>query len=612
MATPKVTDMHIIIIVNSDDKFEIDSFKECLIKDKEGVKEVIGILKDTKEAAVYSYLFDKNTWTIEEARNWVKETLKNRVQSSLVMLANKKAFFSSGAQLCSTQPNLKVPREQGIIPLSKESFLAASMNDKYYLYVAGVHEGANKNGTFFSKEELIKSYQTAGFQLIDWEHMRDQVIGFSLEATLRTLADPDSSPEENKEILALEFTGILNRLSPYMQQTDLVDAQSNTYLLRDEIIRQRYFEGKLAVSMECLFDSLECMECGKVFNSETHSMFDYYQHVAIEHRALIDSGITPRHKLIGINFMGWGIVEFPADTKAYVSSLQTNPDNTIRDLIESSIHCPTDIVIEKDKEIVFASEKSLEISTKINTINDNNLSDITGGKVMSLFKFETSITNTLTLVQAFLVANKELVDLTNGQKPTKEQIDAFTTEFSAALARVIGGLEVITLTDRVYNENEVTLVKDVSAQIEAARQEEQSIAKIELTKLQDNLVAAETARTELIKKLEDTEKALTELKSNITKTEVNAKIDTFLASLKEDGVTIPETLLPDVKVMIEAKLFDEKKLNDLKLSLIAMVKQETLATASANNNGLTPGSANEELTGTLEDKLTRIREKHIK
>ena len=286
MATPSVTDTHIIIVVNQNDKFEMDSFRECLIKDKEGIKEVIGILKDTKEAAVYSYLFDKNTWTIEEARDWVKSILKNRTQSSLVMLANKKAFFSSGAQLCSTQPNLKVPREQGVTPLTQETFLVANMNDRYYLYVAGVHEGANKNGTYFSKEELIKSYQTAGFQLIDWEHMRDQVIGFSLEATLRTLMDPNSTPEENKEILALEFTGILNRLSPYMQQTDLVDAQTNTYLLRDEIIRQRYFEGKLAVSMECLFDSVECMECGKVFDSETHSMFDYYQHVAIEHRAL--------------------------------------------------------------------------------------------------------------------------------------------------------------------------------------------------------------------------------------------------------------------------------------------------------------------------------------
>jgi hypothetical protein len=130
--------------------------------------------------------------------------------------------------------------------------------------------------------------------------------------------------------------------------------------------------------------------------------------------------------------------------------------------------------------------------------------------------------------------------------------------------------------------------------------------------LQDKITAAETTRTELIKKLEESEKALKELKDNTTKAETNTKINAFLASLKEDGVAIPDTLLPDVKVMIEARLSDEQKLNSLKLSLIAMVKQEMLSTASANNNGLTAGSADEELTGTLEDKLNKIQENYKK
>ena len=157
---------------------------------------------------VQSYVFDKNQWTIENARAWLRSVTAEQQKTVAGLLSKSRTVVTAGVTLCATKPNLSVGTK--VTPMDKEQFDAnqatAALNDKYFFYVEGVHEGMNGNGDVFTRDELVKSYKSAGYQLIDWEHLRDQVIGFSLDSELIT--------STANEPVAVAFTGIINLLSP--------------------------------------------------------------------------------------------------------------------------------------------------------------------------------------------------------------------------------------------------------------------------------------------------------------------------------------------------------------------------------------------------------------
>jgi len=72
---PEITENYIRIRVEDPDKFVKDSFRTIDISKPKGIKAIIGKYKTDPNGPthVQSYLFDKDKWTLAEARRWVDE-----------------------------------------------------------------------------------------------------------------------------------------------------------------------------------------------------------------------------------------------------------------------------------------------------------------------------------------------------------------------------------------------------------------------------------------------------------------------------------------------------------------------------------------------------------
>jgi HK97 family phage prohead protease len=70
---PDVTENYIRLRQRDPGDFQEGSFRTITISAEKGIKAVIGKLKGEDTMTVQSYLFDKDKWTVEEARAWVKE-----------------------------------------------------------------------------------------------------------------------------------------------------------------------------------------------------------------------------------------------------------------------------------------------------------------------------------------------------------------------------------------------------------------------------------------------------------------------------------------------------------------------------------------------------------
>jgi cation transport regulator len=68
-----ITENFIRIRQRDPDDFQKDSFRTITLSKKEGIKAIIGRLKGETKTTIQSYLFDKEKWTVPEAKNWIKE-----------------------------------------------------------------------------------------------------------------------------------------------------------------------------------------------------------------------------------------------------------------------------------------------------------------------------------------------------------------------------------------------------------------------------------------------------------------------------------------------------------------------------------------------------------
>ena len=73
MPEPEITEKYIRIRVRNPKLFQEGSFRTIDISKKEKIKAVIGKLKGETTTTVQSYLFDKESWTVERAQRWVRE-----------------------------------------------------------------------------------------------------------------------------------------------------------------------------------------------------------------------------------------------------------------------------------------------------------------------------------------------------------------------------------------------------------------------------------------------------------------------------------------------------------------------------------------------------------
>jgi len=629
MAVPILTDRYIIIRVASPDDFEPESLRTLWVNEEKTIQEIMGKHSKHNQTEVQSYIFDKHKFTIEEARHWVKEKREKKEETQAELLVAKKSFVAGNMLLCTSRPNLTVENAEAV-KLTPENYASkqasAALNDRYYFYVEGVHAGTNGNGDHFYEDELTKNYKSAGFQLIDWEHQRDQVIGFSLDSELLTRVDHP---------LALAFTGVVNRLSPYMQ---ISETDGTTVISRDELIRQRYFEGKLAVSMECYFDTCKCVECGY----ETDDPLDFEFHTMLTHKSILDSGERVPRGLVGIDFVGWGVVGMPADGEAYVTSLRTSDDGLIEDVVPSEADqakygCmaenvafakmaakidPNDVFfVDTEGTLSFASEllntagtqnvpdskekdKNTNKSTKTNSKHDKRLerTNISSKGEIEMFNLKEKITSSMSINDAIVIALRTLKDFQGDRALTDEEVTAFATEFGEAVTPKLTQsdfrvADIYTLTD-----------SDKLSAIEAARTEEKTEAASKAVELQSQIDTLSTEKEGLEATISDKDKEIDTLKNAENDRAVASKVDAFINDIKSSGVNLTESLEADVRTLAKAKLDNEEDMKKLKGDLIASVKQSVLITASATMGDSSASGDGDEPSG-MTAKLDKAREK---
>ena len=564
-------------------------------------------------------MFDKNLWTIEEARLWLKENRQKSTKAA--MLSKNRLYINAGLTLCDKTPKLALG--SNISKLTADNWSQAEMNDKYYFYTEGVHEGFNSNNFYFFRDELTENYKSASYQPIDWEHMQEQIIGFSLESEL--LAPPN-------EPLALAFSGLLHRLTPYMQKEERV---GDNLITRDDLIRQRYFEDKLAVSMECFFDRMRCTECGY----ETADWLDFEFHLYMSHSAEIDAGKQIGMGGVGIDFVGWGIVEYPADNEAYITSLRTSDDGTIQDIAEASlkekygsladnmafsslisVKEPHDILIS-GKNYTFASEKVNKVAEnkpKKETINDNNKEDSEkkiseGGKTM--FKLLEKIAKAKNLSEVFVVAQKALVEVQGDKALTEEARTAFVEELNEVVAKIIAteDFKVEDIFDTVLANVEVKEVKVTDT-------EEIEKLTAEIAELKKNVDEASKENEGIKAELEENKTELVENKAKLVekeeaaeKAEVEKKVDAIIEDIESAGVAFDDDFKQDVRQLILSKMEEENSEEEIakfRASFIATAKQSVLTEGSNALGDIAPGGSAE--PKGLTAKYKKVREKYEK
>jgi len=604
-----INERYIVIRMDTTSTFDDESLHTVWVDKDGGIQEVIGKTEDGKPT-VHSYLFDKNKWGIEAAREW----LRTKTTTNAEHLNSNRLFVTSSMQLCSSLPKLLSAKQEDMPVMERTNKAFAELYDKYYYYVEGVHEGTNANGAHFFAEELTANYKTMADQPIDWEHLQNEIIGMSQEVELV------SHPQRP---LAVGYSGVLWRTSPYMQVQERV---GDKVMTRDELVKQRYLKDVLASSMECSFDRIECMECHEQFDD----WISYEFHKWERHRDLLESNIMIDMGLRGVSFVGNGIVEFPADQDAYVKSLRTGEDNTLQEIDASMLvnryglmaknvvfsqevarAVPTDYVLPGAK-CIFASEKFAEINpnnknnSPINTKESDILDDTTQIGETIMFELLKKVSKSKDLNEALAKCQQILRDFKGDSELTEEDQKAFASEVSAVVSHYVSQ-ENFDLPE-IY---EVTNKAKADA-IEAARGEE--IAKAEALLAEKE--AAYTKVTEeneaLRAAIDEKDAKILEMETADAEKELDKKVDAFMSDLKDSGVELAEVLAVDVRASVRTKLTSdnaEQAIKDYRKALLASMARENLANAS-NSAGVSPSGADNPASKSLEDMFEEIKAKY--
>jgi len=602
MPKPKkidISDKYIRVRMHDPTEFEQDSFETVIIREETGIEAVMGVKDGIR--SVQSFLFDVEKWDTNLAKKWVEERNEGKHVSTAELLGKKRIIVNATLNLCEYRPDLK---SKTIVKATKESF--ANLNDKYFFYSEGVHEGPNMNRFYFFREELASKYLTASEQPLNYQHMREQIIGFTRDAELLVKGEiPKAS---------IGFNGILHRLSPYMQVWDEEEGMT-----RDDLIKKAFFEGKLAVSMECAFDKIRCVNaqgecCG--FETDDFIEFDRHQYEHHFNEDVFYGGI-------GIDFLGFGVlpVAVPADPEAYVKYLRTSDDGTLEAIAKIDGRVPSyhlayaephlkyvkasrEVVenvkkVEKNEEKVKKVEK---ISTKNELKCDKQLEQVIKGEHI-MFDFEKCMKDVKTLSDALVMAQNILFDFKEKNIPLKvDEAKAYTTELSDFIFAFISNDnfevgDIYTLT-----------AKDKLDAIQSAREEEKKTAEQKVSEVSVELAKKEDAIKDLTQKNEQATTQIEELKT-IEKTKtIEASISKYMNDLKLAGVDFSDAPLMEkaVKDIVKASIDDEKSLGDFKTELIAKAKQKVLENASnvmgGGSGGTNPGTKSllEELDAAAE------------
>lgn len=258
----------------------------------DGIKALICRPKNKETTTIITYLFDVKKFTMKEAKDWISKH-KGSVDSQVEKIGgNYEMNNTNGKNRTFVIANLTLCNGENHNKILDTATVDEVASSRYFFTASMVHQGENSNGDVFTQEELIASYKTARHNPVDWEHNRAELLGSTFSSEL--------IPAKDDKPVALSVEGVLWRNVPAMIKDN-----------RDAIIRKRFSEGSLKVSMECWFSRAVCQTCG--FSSD--DMLEFERH-RVSHIEMLEKGKRPPRILVGIEWAGIGLVENPADTLA--------------------------------------------------------------------------------------------------------------------------------------------------------------------------------------------------------------------------------------------------------------------------------------------------------
>lgn len=194
-----------------------------------------------------------------------------------------------------------------------------SQPDLLYFKAVYLTEGANKNGAFFSREELVKSVDTIYHKGMDIEHVEHDIVGHIYAAAF---ASNDGKVVSKDEVL--DYDGKLH-----------VVIGGIVYRDRFPELSEEIESGEWFVSMETYYKDFY-LTVGNEFkitrDDENIDMLLPYVGRSVkvsDNGSIIANGTVTKH-LLGLHFCGGGFVKKPADPNAIVFETASEDGDVIK------------------------------------------------------------------------------------------------------------------------------------------------------------------------------------------------------------------------------------------------------------------------------------------
>ena len=247
--------------------------------------------EDPESMIIQAVVFDKRTWTLEKAQEWINEHWR--------VYASVKDGAVHGA-LRTDPPHAVASPESNFhtcvacqIEHSSLSAEAAQGTDKRFRFIL-THVGTNANGDHFTPDELRDAAKTAVGKKIDLSHAQEirDIVGGIIEAKFVAAGD----------LSRVECVGEL-----FVEESE--SARLAYKLMTREIVGH--------VSMECDYQEGECSVCGKKIKSRA----EYCTHLK-NYKGREYKGQLVYEILHGITFTGMGLLDREgADEKAKIQQV---------------------------------------------------------------------------------------------------------------------------------------------------------------------------------------------------------------------------------------------------------------------------------------------------
>lgn len=322
-------------------------------------------------------------------------------------------------------------------PESSDPIIASfkQKHDKDLMWIKSVFVTSDiQNGNFdgFKKADLDLGAETVVLKPLNWIHDSTYNIGVIAAKEARDIEDGKTE---------------LSVISAMWQGTPEARAEADK-------ARALFAEGKLAMSMECLADSVECSECGQEFSRITASEDDPYSHYCDHLKNRHINGTTRWIK--NPTFIGGALLptdeEKPADQTAWVKE--------VAKLHEGGV-CMNPIYTQEQFDAALEAKTS-KLQSKVDEYTQK-VEDLEG-QILAKDAEITAKVESLTNLEAEKASHDQAIeDLTNELNALKDVqvMEARTKELTEAGVEVTDEIKekLVSMTDETF-----ALIKTVSAQ----------------------------------------------------------------------------------------------------------------------------------------------------